>query len=123
MGNVGIVIAPPKMISSAQTVANTGRRMKKSTKHHLIFNELSPTVFRRSIHDAKSPARMPFTSHKSPVTSHESRLLHLLHHRHAVLQKLQSRNNNEVPWFDAIEHHIIIAQRVAHLQKLLPRHR
>src|SRR6202049_2739231 len=32
MGRVGMEIAPPKMISSAQTVANTGRRMKKSTK-------------------------------------------------------------------------------------------
>jgi hypothetical protein len=32
-------IAPPKMISSAQTVANTGRRMKKSTKSkHLPMN-------------------------------------------------------------------------------------
>jgi hypothetical protein len=29
-------IAPPKIISNAQTVANTGRRMKKSTKsNHL----------------------------------------------------------------------------------------
>jgi hypothetical protein len=44
MGNVGIVIAPPKIISSAQTVANTGRRMKKSTKHHLVFHHLGTPI-------------------------------------------------------------------------------
>ena len=31
MGSVGMEIAPAKMISSAHTVANTGRWMKKST--------------------------------------------------------------------------------------------
>src|SRR5208282_4900063 len=31
IGKVGITTAPARMISSAQTVANTGRRMKKST--------------------------------------------------------------------------------------------
>jgi hypothetical protein len=30
-GSVGIAIAPPRIINSAQTVANTGRRIKKST--------------------------------------------------------------------------------------------
>jgi hypothetical protein len=31
IGKVGMEIAPAKIIISAQTVANTGRRMKKST--------------------------------------------------------------------------------------------
>src|ERR1700676_433497 len=38
IGRVGMEIAPPRIISSAHTVANTGRRMKKSTnkaKHRL----------------------------------------------------------------------------------------
>src|SRR5262249_53597712 len=33
IGSVGIEIAPARIISSAQTVANTGRRMKKSTNN------------------------------------------------------------------------------------------
>jgi hypothetical protein len=31
MGNEGIAIAPPRIISKAQTVAKTGRLIKKST--------------------------------------------------------------------------------------------
>jgi len=35
IGSVGMQTAPARMISSAQTVAKIGRRMKKSTKEAL----------------------------------------------------------------------------------------
>src|SRR5215831_10557676 len=36
IGKLGIEIAPAKTISSAHTVANTGRRMKKSTNTRVL---------------------------------------------------------------------------------------
>src|SRR3981081_4139647 len=68
MGSVGIVIAPPKIISSAQTVANTGRRMKKSTKYHLVFHHVGTPISGLAL--------------ESSVAGHGCRLLHLLHHWH-----------------------------------------
>jgi hypothetical protein len=40
IGSVGIETAPARMISSAQTVAKIGRRMKKSTKEALPLLKL-----------------------------------------------------------------------------------
>src|SRR5467141_2891610 len=49
--------------------------------------------------------------------------LNLLCDRHAVLQKLCPGNDQVVSSFESIEDHEIIADRIAELQRLLPRHR
>src|SRR5580704_3424108 len=51
-GSVGITAAPARMISRAQTVAKTGRRMKKSTN---IRKLLSPFQQSRSLDSANLP--------------------------------------------------------------------
>src|SRR6185436_12295843 len=57
IGSVGIAIAPPSTISKAQTVANTGRRMKKSTNKFQSSGQLrqrSALDSSRTNHDLSS---------------------------------------------------------------------
>src|SRR5260370_24237926 len=99
MGSVGMETAPPRMINREQTVAKTGRRMKKFTI--------------RSFPDVS----------QKRSSAERSESLRLRNHRHTICQDLHSTHNNAVAWLNAIEHHVIIADKVTHGYDPLPRYR
>src|SRR5262245_29216294 len=84
MGSVGMDTAPARMISSAQTVAKMGRRMKNST-----------------------------------IRGRPS--LRLRGHRDAVAQELGAGDDHPVAFLDPLQHDVVVAHDLSHLDRLLPR--
>src|SRR5579859_4073243 len=109
-GSVGIAIAPPRIISSAHTVANTGLSMKKSTN---TFS-LAPDLDLFSCYFWKSMPRARFAVRGR---------CGLLHHRHSVLQKLRAGSDDVLSALQSAQHGIIVGHRIADFQNFLPRKR
>src|SRR5579872_3455270 len=125
MGSEGIEIAPPKIISSAQTVAKTGRRMKKSTnKDQPTLNKnlrllLAEHGTRSTKHEARSTSSL--LARRSAHARCRLPIHNRLHHGCAIVQKLQSRHDDVIAFLEAVLHGVVVANRVANMQQLLPR--
>src|SRR5882724_11436001 len=146
MGREGIEIAPPRIISSAQTVANTGRWIKKST------NKLQPSAWHRhsclcSLLPCRGELqRIPIPHNHNTISpcpllqiprlcSPGENLLanpalipavpaqHLFHHRRSISQKLQTRSDDVIARLNPVQNRVIIPNRIPNLQQFLPRHR
>src|SRR5947209_7448316 len=102
--------APPRIISSAQTVANTGLFMKKSTTSTPVHSDCSS--FPVGLRESRRPQRLLLLL----------RALQLLNHRHAILQKLQPGQKDVIARLDTVQHNVIVSYSVANLQQTLPRH-
>src|SRR5216684_4347191 len=112
MGKDGIAIAPPRMISSAHTVANTGLSMKKSTNTVSLASDLEVC----SYDFWKSVRRSGFA-----VCRRCSGIPSLLHHRHSVLHELRAGRDDVLSALQPAQHRVVVPQRLAHFQNLLTR--
>src|SRR5437899_7029433 len=91
MGSVGIEMAPPRIISSAQTVAKMGRLMKNSTN-------MPPWAF---IGEPRDRCRRG--------SGRESLLGY---HRRPIHQILRPRDNNAIPGLNPIQHNVVVADHL-----------
>src|SRR5205823_14877829 len=85
-------MAPPRMMKREQTVAKTGRWIKKSTNKAGFRPRLSWSAAVHAVYK-KLLARSAFGV-----------VLNLLGDGHPVLQELRAGNNDVVPGFQAIQH-------------------
>ena len=84
-------IAPPRIIIKAQTVAKTGRRIKKSTNKRRFR---LPLDINGEVHSIAALA--PSTLVRGLSSGVGGYILNLLRHRHAVLQELRAGDNQVV---------------------------
>src|SRR6185437_9269839 len=96
MGSVGRHTAPARMMSSAQTVAKTGRRMKKST------NKLKPL--------SRSCPGCGYAE-DGHAQSGSGFLAANWHHRHIIHQELSSRNDYAIARCQSRRNGIGVAHR------------
>src|SRR3989442_4764819 len=99
MGSVGIEMAPPRIISSAQTVAKMGRLMKNSTN-------MPPWAF---IGEPRDRCRRG-----------SGRDSLLGYHRRPIHQILRPRDNNAIPGLNPIQHNVVVADHLPHAYLSLP---
>src|SRR5271154_5125175 len=117
MGSVGMTAVPAKMISSAQTLANTGRRMKNSTK---IRKSASGFSFRASAqrlgnHSKWLKNRDLRAGARSPKA--EARPSAMRNHRRSIQQELSSGNDDFVAGLEALLDFIVVSNRLPDLQR------
>src|ERR1700734_2715969 len=96
--------APARMINRAQTVANTGLWIKKSTKRTLPF--ASTAGVPAQLHMLLSSGAVPFLSAQRLDWG-------------AIHKKLCSRNDDLIPVLESAQNRILVAYRVAYLNRPL----
>src|SRR5271165_5800881 len=118
--------APPRIISRAQTVANTGRRIKNSTNIEIPNDQTLETFTAHVLETSRNGFRYQAPGSgldcRSLTPEARQRFSALWNHRCSIQQELSSGYDNLVAGLEAILNFVVVSHRLPDFQRLLPRH-